>query len=310
MPDRAHLEAVATKPEAAPPDLSGLKPSLLGSALFALIPYRRKLVLSNLRQVFGDRLSEAELRHLARCFYSHLARIFLENMAMTWSSMERVSDKVDLIGVDHVLKAADGGRGILILTGHFGNWELGAVAAMLQFKQYRNRFHVIRKPLVPILEQVVFSAFRRAGLEIIPRDDAMTRVLDVLERNDLVIFIMDQHAVVGARAAAVDFFGKKAGTSRSLAVVAARSGAPVIPAICYRKPDGRHVVRFDEPLKWIYSGDPGEEIYLNTRAYNRVLEGFVLEHPEQWFWLHRRWKLDLRAPTARARRMQKRGRDF
>jgi len=290
------------------PGISGLKPSLLGSALYYLVPVRRRIVMENLRQVFGDQLSETELRRLARCFYSHVAKTIKENLAMMVSSERRIAGQVDVLGVEHVLKAAGQAKGVLILTGHFGNWELSAVAAMLQFKQYQNRFHVIRKTLGLGLERVVFGRFSKAGLRVVSPANALTNVFDALEKNDVIIFIMDQHNVVGSKAVAVEFFGKEAGTNRSLAMVARQSGAPVIPAVSHRRPDGRHVMRFHPPLEWISAEHHREEIYLNTLGYNRVLEKYVLEHPDQWLWAHRRWKMDLRRPSRRRQRELKMGR--
>jgi KDO2-lipid IV(A) lauroyltransferase len=287
-----------------------MRPTLLGTAFYTLLPVRRRLVMSNLRRVFGEKADDRELRRVARCFYGHFVRSIGENLVMSCSSERRITSKVDVVGVEHLLEASELGRGILVLTGHFGNWELASVGAMMQFEKYRNRLHVIRKTLAPGIEQIVFSAFHRAGFRIISRSDALTRVLDVLADNDLVIFVMDQHAIVGAKAVAVEFFGEKAGTNRSLALVAGKSKAPVIPAAAHRRPDGRHVMHFHEPLEWIHADDPGEEIYLNTRRYNEVLEGFVLDHPEQWFWFHRRWKLGLHPPSGRARRMKERGREY
>ena len=290
------------------PGISELKPSLLGSALYYLVPVRRRIVMENLRQVFGDQLSETELRRLARCFYSHVAKTIKENLAMTVSSERRIAGQVDVLGVEHVLKAAGQGNGVLILTGHFGNWELSAVAAMLQFKQYQNRFHVIRKRVGLGLEGVIFGRFRKAGLRVMRQTDALTKVFDALDNNDAIIFIMDQHNVVGSKAIAVEFFGRKAGTNRSLALVARQSGAPVIPAVSFRGPDGRHVMKFHPPLEWISADHHREEIYLNTLGYNRVLERFILEHPDQWLWGHRRWKLEKQPPTRRRQRELKMGR--
>jgi KDO2-lipid IV(A) lauroyltransferase len=264
--------------------------------------------MENLQQVFGDRLGERERRRLAQCFYGHVAKTIAENLAMMVSSERRIAGRVDVIGVEHVLKAAEQGKGVLVLTGHFGNWELSAVGAMLQFKQYQNRFHVIRKSLGLGLERVVFGRFRKAGLRIIKRIDALTRVLDALKENEVVIFIMDQHNKVGAKAVAVEFFSKEAGTHRSLALVARQSGAPVIPAVSYRRPDGRHVMKFHPPLEWIIAENHREEIYLNTLAYNRVLERFVLDHPDQWLWAHRRWKIERDRPSKRRLRELKMGR--
>jgi len=89
----------------------------------------------------------------------------------------------------------------------------------------------------------------------------------------------------------VEFFGRPAGTFKSLALIAKASGAPVIPAHGWREADGRHVLRFEEELRWVSHEDPQEEIRLNTRAYNQAIERMVLRHPEQWFWMHKRWKL-------------------
>jgi KDO2-lipid IV(A) lauroyltransferase len=290
------------------PGIADLKPSLFGSALYSLLPVRRRIVMENLQQAFGDRLNETDLRRLARCFYSHISKTIVENLAMMVNSERRIAGQVDVFGVEHVLKAAEQNRGILILTGHFGNWELAAVATMLQFKQYQNRFHVIRKRIGLGMEGVVFGRFRKAGLRIIRQTDALTSVFDALEKNDAVIFIMDQHNVVGSKAIAVEFFGKKAGTNRSLALVARQSGAPVIPAVSYRGADGRHLMKFHPPLEWISADHHREEIYLNTLGYNRVLERFVLDHADQWLWGHRRWKLDTQRPSRRRQRELKMGR--
>jgi KDO2-lipid IV(A) lauroyltransferase len=283
--------------------ISELKPSLLGSAIYSLVPFRRRIVMANLRQVFGDRLTEPEMRRLARCFYSHSATTIGETLAIMASSKRRIAGKVDVVGVEHVLKAAELGKGVLILTGHFGNWELSAMAAMLQFRKYQNRFHVIRKSLTPGLEDIVFGRFRKAGLRIISPINALTGVFDALEKNDVVIFIMDQHAVLGSKAIPVEFFGREAGTNRSLALVARKSGAPVVPASSYRKPDGRHLMQFHPPLEWISADNSREEIYLNTLGYNQVLEEFVLDHPDQWLWIHRRWKIG-KQPTSRRRQRE------
>jgi len=288
--------------------ISGLKPTLLGSAMYSLLPVRRRIVMENLRQVFGDRLSDPELHRLARSIYRHFATTIAENLAMMGSSVRRIAGKVDVLGVEHVLTAAELGKGVQILTGHFGNWELSAVAAMLQFRQYQNRFHVIRKSLSPGLEDMVFGRFRKAGLRIISPVNALQHVFDALERNDVVIFIMDQHAVLGSKAIAVEFFGREAGTNRSLALVARQSGAPVIPASSHRKPDGRHVMQFHPPMEWISAESPREEIYRNTLGYNQVLEKFVLDHPDQWLWAHRRWKIEVRPPTRRRKRELRMGR--
>jgi KDO2-lipid IV(A) lauroyltransferase len=273
-----------------------LRPSLAGSLFYWFLPVRRSTVLANMRRVFGEGASEKDIRRLARCFYSHLLRSIRENLSLVWTSTRRHTSLVELQGVEHMLKAAERGKGLLVLSGHFGNWEYAAIGAIRQFEEYRGRFHIIRKRLSRGLEGWVVRRCERAGLRVIERRDALVRSSEALEQNDAVVYIMDQHASVGRKRGRnpkslhVEFFGRKAWTNRSLSLLAANTGAAVVPATSYRRPDGTHVMRFEEPLEWIGAEDTKEELLLNTRRYNEVLERFVLEHPDQWFWMHRRWK--------------------
>jgi KDO2-lipid IV(A) lauroyltransferase len=117
-------------------------------------------------------------------------------------------------------------------------------------------------------------------------------VADALEQNHAVVFVLDQHANIENRdGVAVEFFGKKAGTYRSLASFSRHTGVPVVPASSYRLANGRHVLKFHEPIPWQEHGSTQESIYKTTLAYNKALESIILEHPEQWLWLHKRWKL-------------------
>ena len=116
-------------------------------------------------------------------------------------------------------------------------------------------------------------------------------MLDILATGAIVVYIFDQHAG-RKKGIPVDFFGRPADTFKSLAILAMSTGAPVVPASSWREPDGSHVLRFEEPLPHIDLEDVGESIRQNTRAYNVALERMLLRHPEQWIWMHRRWKLD------------------
>jgi KDO2-lipid IV(A) lauroyltransferase len=104
--------------------------------------------------------------------------------------------------------------------------------------------------------------------------------------------VFDQHAGP-PDGIPVDFFGHPAGTFKSLALLALDTGAPVVPVSSWREPDGSHVIRFEEPLPLIQCESPGEAIRRNTRAYNAELERLLLRHPEQWIWMHKRWKIKI-----------------
>ena len=113
-----------------------------------------------------------------------------------------------------------------------------------------------------------------------------------------MVYVLDQHAdrKLGV---AVDFFGKPAGTFKSLALLALSTGAPIVPAATWREPDGSHVLRFEEPLPVVECEDSAEAIRRTTRACNAALERILLRHPEQWIWMHKRWKVRSSSPARR-----------
>ncbi len=282
----------ASGPERAAAAVRALRPSISGRIIYRLVPVRRRVVLSNMRRVFGSLLDGPDYLRLAQAFYAHMGLFIVETLAYTLKPIRRIAGEVRVENMEIPLRAAELGRGLILLTGHFGNWEIASAAGSLQFPQYRGKFHFLRRPIsTRWIDELVLRRFRRAGLKVIPKKNSLLEILDLLTRNEALVFIMDQHASVPKDGIPVEFFGEEAGTFRSLALIAKASGAPVIPAQSFREESGRHVLRFEEPLPWIDHDDPREETRLNTRAYNAALERMVLRHPEQWFWMHKRWKL-------------------
>jgi len=124
---------------------------------------------------------------------------------------------------------------------------------------------------------------------VLSKRGSLDAILDRLAAGDIVVFTFDQHAGP-PDGIEVDFFGHPAWTFKSLAIIALATGAPVVPASSWRESDGKHVLRFEEALATIECENAGEEIRRNTREYNATLERLILRHPEQWYWVHRRWK--------------------
>ena len=139
------------------------------------------------------------------------------------------------------------------------------------------------------LDALVTRRFRRAGFGVMAKRGSLDAILERLAAGDMVVFPFDQHAGPPDGIES-EFFGHRAWTFKSLAIIALATGAPVLPAASWREPDGSHVLRFDDPVPPVEKDNVSEEIRLNTRAYNAVLERLILRHPEQWFWVHRRWK--------------------
>jgi KDO2-lipid IV(A) lauroyltransferase len=292
--DRTSASAVALA-EAARTD-----PPLAGQILYHLLPIRRGVILENLRRVYGEAVPDEEVRRLAQAHYAHLGRLALEFLSFPFVPMARRAAMVRIENIEAVIAAHARGRGVLVLTGHFGNFEVATAAGLASYPGAHGRFYFVRRPFKPRwLDQLVTRRFVRAGFGVLPKRGGLEGILDRLNAGDLVVFPFDQHA--GRKdGVVVEFFGHPAGTFRSLAILALNTGAPVVPAASWREPGGRHVLHFEEPIEVIESDDVSEAIRLNTRAYNAALERLILRHPEQWWWVHRRWKVA--AGTARAGR--------
>jgi KDO2-lipid IV(A) lauroyltransferase len=264
---------------------------LAGRLIYRLFPLRRRVILENLHRVFGAAVPEAEIIGLAQAHYAHLWRLAGEFVRFRWLSEQKKSALIRVDNVEALAHALERGKGALILTGHFGNFEVATIAGLRHFPHMRGRFHFIRRAIRPRwLDALVNRRFRQGGFGVVGKRGSLDVILERLEAGDLVVFPFDQHASP-PDGIAVDFFGHPAGTFKSLAIMALATGAPVVPASSWREPDGSHVLRFEEALPLIECDKVNEEIRRNTRAYNAMLEILVLRHPEQWFWVHRRWKL-------------------
>ena len=273
--------------------IEGLPITWAGCFFYSFLPYRRQVVLANINQVYGNQLNDQQKMHLAKAFYSHIATSLKEFVQMRFISEKQLRERVEVRGHAHLLAVAAENKGVLVVTGHFGNWEMAPIGGILNFTQFQGHFHFIRRLLVnKFFERIVFKDYSAAGLNVIPQKNSLQRICDVLEQNHAVVFVLDQHAsLVNRDGIAVEFFGKKAGTYRSLATIARYTGIPVAPAANYRLPNGKHVLEFYEPIPWKEYPNAQDALYHNTLAYNQALERIVLAHPEQWSWFHKRWKL-------------------
>lgn len=267
--------------------------TLAGRFLYHFLPYRRKIILANMDHVFGSVLTMGQKRHLCKAFYSHLMTSLKEGLSLRFMTEKQLCERVEVKGYERLLAVAAENRGVLVLTGHFGNWEFAPLGGILNFKAFQGQFHFIRRTLGnKTLERILFRRYYRAGLQVIPKKNSLQQVCEALEKNHAVVFVLDQHAsLVNRDGIAVEFFGKKAGTYRSLASFSRHTGVPVVPAASYRQSNGKHVLAFFEPIPWQDYSNTQEALYRNTLAYNQALERIILAHPEQWLWLHKRWKL-------------------
>ncbi len=261
-----------------------------GKFLYRFLPLRRRVVMENLERVFGETLTNAQIEEIAQGFYAHFVKFFGEVIALPFKSGARRESLVRIEGGEHLTTALEKGRGVLLLTGHFGSWEVSTIAGISQFREYHGRFHFIRRPLKPRwLNDFVMRRFHKAGFGTLSKAGSLDEILDLLEQNQIVVSIFDQ-STGNSYGIPSEFFGHPAYTFKSLAVLAQFTGAPVIPSSSWREPDGTHVLLFEKPVEIVTEGRTRDIISMNTKRFNEVIERIILRHPEQWIWMHRRWK--------------------
>ena len=261
-----------------------------GRFIYRWLPYRRQVILDNLNRVYGPHVHADQITRLAQAHYGHLFKLLKELISFRFLSEKRKKAMVRVEGVPELTEAFMAGKGILILTGHFGNFEVSTVAGIEHFPQVKGRIHFLRRPIKPKwLSDLLTRRFNQAGFGVVGRRGSLEEIVDTLEKGDAIVFPFDQYARK-PEGIDVEFFGYGAGTHKSMAVLALSTGAPVMPAASWREPDGTHVLKFWSPLPTIVDAEVGAEIRKNTRAYNAALELAIIRHPEQWWWVHRRWK--------------------
>jgi len=259
---------------------------ILGLAASTIPLTRRTLALAHIEESLGDGLDRKGAKRLLRRVYMHFGQMFFEVPHILRLRAENLDRYVLLEGEEVLLRAKGGGKGGLILTGHFGNWELMSVAVASRFG---NAAVVVRPMDFAPLDRLMVELRSRYGTEIIPKQRSMRRLLAALKEDKFLGILLDQN-VDWYEGVFVDFFGRPAATNKGLALAALKTGAPVIPVFSVRQRDGRFRIIFEREVDLIRSGDRQRDVEENTALFTRIIEGYVRKYPEQWFWFHRRWK--------------------
>ncbi len=257
----------------------------LGLLLFHLDGRHRRIALANLRTAFGRELPEGRRYAIARASFVHFCRVLADILKLASWPVPRIEALLDIEGAENLAAAGRRGRGVLVFTGHFGNWEMlpiplsraGRLYAIARFLD--NRF----------LERRLAGLRSRLGAHIIYKDRAARQVLQVLSGGDIVIILIDQN-VLRIQAVFVDFFGKAAGTTPALAAFHLRTGAPVVPAFCFPARSGRYRIRIFPALDFGPRGGRDEDVLKITQTCTKIIESQIRQFPEGWLWFHERWK--------------------
>ncbi|MBI2187411.1 MAG: lysophospholipid acyltransferase family protein [Acidobacteria bacterium] len=256
----------------------------IGRVAYVLDGARRQITLDNLAHAFPGR-SPREQRQLARAVFSHFGGLLVELIKFgTWTPA-RMLAAVEVEGEERVREGLQEGRGVLIFTGHFGYWEMLALAYALRIAP----MSVLVRPLDNRQLDAMLEDIRtRTGNTVIPRRGAVRRILRELAAGGTVGILIDQH-LREADAVTVGFFRRPAATTSALAAIALRTGAPVIPVFALPLPHGRYRLIYEHPVQPPLADTP-DAVREFTQRCTDVLEMYVRRHPELWMWMHRRWR--------------------
>lgn len=248
----------------------------LGDFAYVIWPHRRALVRFNLSFALGDKA-----RGLAREVFRNLGIGLVEFLALPRysSSLRRICLVRGKRFLDEALRK---GKGVILLSAHIGNWEM--IPARLALEGYRV-FGVVRPQ--ERLEREVRKIRGRMGWGVIPVEMGMLASLHELKKGNIVGIMMDQAVLSGA--VWVPFFGKLAPTPAGVAILALRSSAEVVPMYDIRK-GRRHIITIEPAVKITRTGDFRRDVRENTRRLNEIIERWIRENPDQWFWVHKRWR--------------------
>jgi KDO2-lipid IV(A) lauroyltransferase len=257
---------------------------LLGPAIRLVDRKHVRIAMKNLEKSRGV-CPPDEIPDFIGRVYEHVALGVIEMMMLPrLLECRQVSNYVKQVHFESFDRCLKEGKGCIAVIGHLGNWELAGVASML--KGYP--FHSLMRPISNLWIDRYLKGFRTStGQQMIPRDRALGEMIRVLQRNKILIVQVDQDARQSG--VYVNFFGRPASTHRAPATLALKYNAPIVMANIYREGAMNYVV-LEDPIYPDAFRDRPDPVKALTQAYSDRFEEFVRQHPDQWFWMHDRWK--------------------
>ncbi len=259
----------------------------LGDLMYAGLGSRRRVTLENLALALGEQHAPQARQRLAREVFRHLGRHIVDFAHLRHINAMRMQQMLaNWEQVAYLDALASRGAGLLVISAHFGSWEL-LPALGLALQAPLNV--IVRPPDNPFVHRLSETYRQRCGYRAIGRRHALRETLQALRRREIVGVLMDQSSL-RSESVEVEFFGIKTFTPMGPALMALRAKCPVVGVFLVSEGPGRHRVVVTDEIPIARTGDVRRDVKENSRRFNHVIETQIRQYPEQWFWLHRRWK--------------------
>lgn len=254
--------------------------------LFYLLGVKTRLItIHNLTRSFPEKDTK-EILKIARGVYRHFACVAAEFFDMPYLNKDNIHKWMDVEGVENFQTGIVKGKGMLSIVAHFGNWELMTIAGPMYLKP----FYIVYRPLDNhVIDNVVEYVRTIQGNSLIPKGGSGKTVVELLKANHLIGILSDQN-VSNREGVFVDFFGRPACTGVGLAVMAMRSGAPILPAFMARQKSGKYKFIVKPTVEAVCTDNYENDLVVNTQRFTKIIEEIIREYPDQYFWFHQRWK--------------------
>jgi Kdo2-lipid IVA lauroyltransferase/acyltransferase len=249
---------------------------------------RRRILRDNLAQAFPEK-SGAERERIGRASVENLGAAFMEFLESSRFSREEILSRVELEGEENFAAARERGKGVFLLSAHFGSWEIGAIRAGLVAGPIAS---VVRPLDNPLLERELEFRRTRLGNGVILKKQAAREILRVIRDRQTVAILADQN-VIPEEAIFVPFFGRPAATTPALALLQMKTDAAVVPVFTWPRGGGRYRLKFEKPIlaeEFVSAGDRAQRVVAATARYMAVTEEAVRGNPGAWLWMHNRWR--------------------
>ena len=257
----------------------------LAKLAYLLLLKRRRIVIQNLTLSFPDK-TRTEIIRIAKKMYVNFALMVMEFSDILYLNKDNLDKSVAIEGLDHYIAACHEGKGVLLFGAHFGNWEIGNAALAITTKPF---VFVYRIFYSAFLENCITYVRASYGNTSLSKKKTMRTMVRLLKKGETINILIDQKAS-RKEGVFVDFFGRMAATTPGLAMLALYTGASVLPAFTRRLPDGKYLLEIGPKVEIVNNGNRDSDVLINTQNFTKIIEEYVRKYPDQWLWVHDRWK--------------------